>query len=213
MLLGFIGWLPFLLALTATLTANALAYKIKRWRDPRPLAAEAFKRHLAIPAVLVCGLFFLLYLLKAIPPVPLSVQFMGIYHDVTRIPQSSHYRLVHEKEWWRFWHNGDQLFRAQTGDRIFVFARIFSPTGFADQVMLRWLWRDPRTGWQTTDLIPITISGGRDLGYRGVAYKANYSPGAWRCQVETKDGRVVGSLRFHLFAAAPAERRFKIDIQ
>lgn len=69
---------------------------------------------------------------------PLSIPFIGVYHGVEKSEDG--YRLAHERPWWRLWHNGDQQFRAQPGDKVYVYFRIFSPARFADQVQMRWYW-------------------------------------------------------------------------
>src|SRR5205823_3438890 len=128
------------------------------------------------------------YLLRVIPPVPLSIPFIGVYHSVER--SGEQYRLAHERPSWRIWHNGDQHFRAQEGDRVFVFFRVFSPTRFADEVRMAWYRK--QDGWVLQDSIPIRITGGRAEGFRGYGFKTNYQPGAWKVQIETNDGREIG---------------------
>jgi hypothetical protein len=97
------------------------------------------------------------------------------------------------KPWWNFWETGDQTFYARSGDRIYYFANIFSPTSFKDQIRIRWSFKTSR-GWQKSDAIPISIVGGRDEGFRGFTFKENYQPGSWRVQLETTDGREIGRL-------------------
>ena len=84
------------------------------------------------------------------------------------------YLLAHERPWWRVWHNGDQSFRTQPGDKVYVFFRVFSPARFADQVQMRWYWKPEGRGWALQDTIPIRIVGGREQGFRGYGVKTNY---------------------------------------
>jgi hypothetical protein len=145
-----------------------------------------------------------------IPPVPLSLPYIGVYHSVERTKDE--YHLGHERPAWRFWQNGDQEFRAQPGDRVFVFFRVFSPTRFADEVRVRWSLHGPG-GWVPQDSIPIKITGGRAEGFRGYGFKTNYQPGDWRVQVETTDGREIGRIYFALEVAPPSPRSFAVDVQ
>ena len=147
---------------------------------------------------------------NGIPPVPLSIPYIGVYHNVERTEAG--YRLAHERPGWRFWHNGDQHFRAQPGDRVFVFFRVFSPARFSDQVLLRWYWKDGARGWTLQDTIPIRIVGGREEGFRGYGVKAKYQPGAWKVQVETTDGREIGRIYFSIEEAPPGPRSFRVVI-
>jgi hypothetical protein len=155
--------------------------------------------------------FLVFYYVRLIPPVPLSIPFIGVYHAVEK--SGDEYRLSHERPIWRVWQHGDQEFLAQPGDRIYVFFRIFSPTRFADQVQMRWFWKDDARGWVLQDSIPIKIVGGRAEGFRGYGFKSNYQPGDWKVQVETTDGREIGRVYFSLETRPEWPRTFEIELQ
>lgn len=174
-----------------------------------PALFEKAKKQILLPMAFVLLGFLSLYMVKLIPPVPLSLPFIGVYHGVEKVDDV--YRLSHERPWWRFWHNGDQNFYAQRGDKVYVFFRIFSPTRFADQVLVRWYWKDNRHGWVLQDSIPIRIVGGRDEGFRGFGVKTNYQPGEWKVQVETTDEREIGRVYFDLEIAPETPRSFEFD--
>jgi hypothetical protein len=139
----------------------------------------------------VLGAFIIFYALQIIPPVPLSLKYIGIFHSVRK--EDGEYILTYTRPKWFFWQNGDQTFFAKPGDTIVTFARVFAPNGFQDQLNVRWLLKTTR-GWEKQDLIPITVNGGRDEGFRGYTVKANYQPGDYRVLVETKDGREIGRI-------------------
>jgi hypothetical protein len=168
------------------------------------------KRKILVPLGCVVIVFLTFYLFRLIPPVPLSIPFMGVYHGVERTEQG--YRLIHERPAWRVWHNGDQWFRAQGGDRVFVYFRIFSPGRFSDQVLMRWYFRDGARGWTLQDTVPIKIVGGREEGFRGYAFKSNYQFGQWKVQIETADAREIGRIYFDLEIAPQAERSFTAEL-
>ena len=175
-----------------------------------PLAAAAFwvvrqdKRKILVPLGCVLAVFLAFYFFRLIPPVPLSIPFMGVYHGVERT--DSGYQLSHERPFWRIWHKGDEWFRAQPGDKVHVYFRIFSPARFSDQVWMAWYRYESARGWLLHDRIPIKIVGGREAGFRGYGLKSNYQPGKWKVQVETSDGREIGRVYFSL-EAVPAEPR------
>lgn len=201
-LAGSIGLTVFLLSMLAGAVPLALA----AWRI-RSAAPEKFplaRRQILIPLGCVVIGFLAFYLFRVIPPVPLSIPFIGVYHQVERTEAG--YRLVHERPAWRFWHNGDQKFLAQPGDRIYVFFRVFSPARFSDEVQMRWYWKDAARGWTLHDAIPIRIVGGREQGFRGYGVKSNYQPGEWKVQVETTDGREIGRVYFDLILAPAGPR-------
>jgi hypothetical protein len=168
------------------------------------------RREVLVPLGAVLAGFLFFYFLRVIPPVPLSIPFMGVYHGVERTAEG--YQLLHERPAWRFWHNGDQRFRAQGGDRVFVYFRIFSPGRFSDQVLMKWFWKDGARGWALQDTIPIRIVGGREQGFRGYGVKSNYQPGDWKVQVETLDGREIGRIYFAVEPAPLGDRPLTAEL-
>ena len=205
---GSIGLAVFLLSMFAgTLPLVFVAWWVFR---RRPALFPQARRQILQPLGGVLLAFLVSYLFRVIPPVPLSIPFIGVYHAVERSGDT--YRLVHERPWWRFWHNGDQWFRAQPGDRVVVYFRVFSPARFADQVQMRWYLKTAGRGWALQDTIPINIVGGRELGFRGYGFKSNYQPGDWKVQVETTDGREIGRVYFKLETVPASPRIIASDV-
>jgi len=203
-LAGTIGLGTFL----ASMAAGAVPLGAAAWgvRRAAPAKFALARRQILVPLGCVVIGFLGFYLFRLIPPVPLSIPFIGVYHQVERTEAG--YKLSHERPAWRLWHNGDQDFLAQPGDKVYVFFRIFSPARFSDQVQMRWHWKDPARGWTLHDSIPIRIVGGREQGFRGYGMKANYQPGEWKVHVETTDGREIGRVYFDLAVAPQAPRTF-----
>lgn len=207
-LVGSIGLGVFLLSMLAgSLPLGAAAWWVRR--SAPGMFAQA-RRQILLPLACVLIGFLTFYLFRLIPPVPLSIPFIGVYHEVERSAEG--YRLIHERPWWRFWHNGDQQFRAQPGDRVYVFFRVFSPARFADRVQMRWYWEPGGRGWLLQDTIPINIVGGREAGFRGYGFKENYQPGHWKVQVETEDAREIGRVYFTLESVPPGPRVVETDL-
>ena len=179
-------------------------------RKRAPERSPAVRNQVVVPFGLVLVVFLTAYLFRVIPPVPLSIPFIGVYHAVERTKDE--YRLSHERPAWRVWHNGDQDFLAQPDDRVFVFFRVFSPTRFADEVRMRWFLRQER-GWVLQDTIPIKITGGRAEGFRGYGFKSKYQPGEWKVQIETTDEREIGRVYFTLETVPASPRSFAVDVQ
>lgn len=192
-ILGFVGVVPFTLAmaLTGATLYGVYMLLLKKVKDP-----QALQKSLLVPGGTALTLFLAFYLVGWIPPVPLSIQSIGIYHNVEKV--NGTYIVSSENSSWQFWNRGDQDFYAEPGDTIYVFARIFSPARFSDSVILHWYYKDPVQGWQTTDKVAMSIAGGRKEGFRGFAAKQNYAPGNWRVSVETTDGREIGRIYFHV---------------
>ncbi|MCB0366355.1 MAG: DUF2914 domain-containing protein [Bdellovibrionaceae bacterium] len=209
--LGFIGVTTFLVSVVLTSLVLWLVYRhLAKGNQSGNLN---LKKLLLYPAVGVMVFFIVAYMMQWVPPVPLSLKFVGIYHQVQRT-EDGHYELHHQKPWWNFWHNGDQDFKSLSGDKIYCYFRLFSPGGFKDEIRLHWLLKDPKRGWTTQDKIPLKVTGGRAEGFRGFGAKSNYSAGKWRVQVETTEGREIGRIYFNVSEAKnPFDRQFMIDRQ
>lgn len=151
---------------------------------------------LTVPTLTVTLVFLALYLFRLIPPVPLSLKHLGVYHQVQRVEGG--YQLSTMRPWWKFWHEGDQLFHARENDRVFIFTRIFAPGKFQGDVVVHWQTQDQSGDWQTTDRIPLSIGGGRREGYRGFTYKSQIRPGHWRVMVETPRQLEIGRIHFEI---------------
>lgn len=188
-LIGQIGTWVFILSfvITTAFFAGLFHFFRRRGVENQILMKDFFR-----PVSLVLILFLVLYLFRVLPPVPLSLKFVGAYHNVERT--DGEYKLTHQREFWRVWNNGDQYFRAAPGDKIYIFFKLFSPSDFTEQVWLEWYFKDPRVGWSLQDRIPIQIRGGRDEGFRGYGHKSNYQAGDWRVLVSTSDGREIGRM-------------------
>jgi len=193
-LMGFIGTVPFLCAVLASLVLFLAYHRALRPRvtsNPRLL-----KTHLLYPYGVIQIVFVILYFINAIPPVPLSVKYMGIYHDVKK--SEAGWEVTYTRPQWKFWQNGDQVFLARPGDEIFCYVQIFAPVRFKDQLQVRWLYWNDKRGWLSSDAIPMPVLGGRDEGYRAVTKKSNFQQGIWRVQVETMGNREIGRVDFEV---------------
>ncbi|MEC9466023.1 MAG: DUF2914 domain-containing protein [Myxococcota bacterium] len=166
------------------------------------------KRHVMGPAALVLALFVGLYGFQVLPPIPLSVQFMGVFHGVERV--DGNYHLQAESRPWYQPPWADHVYHGRDGEPVYIFTRVFAPRDFSDKVYLRWEHRRESGGWYTTDRIPLRIIGGRGLGFRGYAYKQNYQPGDWRTYVETADGREIGRFAFRIERDVSAEEAGRV---
>jgi len=208
-LLGFLSKWLFLAAVALSCGAFAwLVRALSRWTGD----ALSIRRRVAGPALGMQALLVAAYFWGAIPPVPLSVQFIGIYHEVVPPgaqealeaggapagPAGPTYMLKHQRPWWKPWQNGDQDFAARPGDIVYCFARVFAPNGFRDAIYVHWWLKGQKGGWLDQGRAQLDISGGRGDGFRAFATKKNYQPGRWRVEVETYDGRDIGVIHFNL---------------
>lgn len=202
-LMGFMGHWPFLAAVAVSVVLFAIYYKVLSRKLPGD--RRRLLTHVLLPYAGIQILFVVLYFSHAIPPVPLSVKYMGIYHGVEKTAEG--YELAYTRSAWKFWQHGDQSFEARPKDQIYCYAQIFCPTRFKDELHVRWLYDDAKRGWVSSDAIPLTVVGGREEGYRAVTKKGNYQPGNWRVQVETRENQVVGRIGFTVIADETTEER------
>lgn len=206
MVLGFIGLFPIVIAVVISwLVIGVISYIFIK----RGLPQKNIFQGVLSPALLVGCIFVFLYFFKFLPPVPLSIQYIGIYQKLEKADDQ--YILSYERDWWKFWQKGAQTVNALPGDKIYCFIRLFSPTGIKDKISFRWYKKNVKHKWELQDSIENSIVGGREHGFRGFAMKSNFEPGDWKVQVETLDGREIGRIYFTLNIGEPHEREFKID--
>ena len=206
---GRIGVLQYLVSivLASAIFAGLVALLPKKYFEP-----EWIRKQIIFPFAATVVSFSLLYILGAIPPVPLSLTHFGIYRSVERV--SGNYKVTYMRPIWKFWQSGDQSFVYRSGDRVYCFFSVFSPGGFQEQIQVRWLSFSAGGGWEGSDAIPVNISGGREQGFRGFAYKQTLKPGLWQVRIETNDSREIGRLSFDVTADddPAAQRELKEEI-
>lgn len=151
-------------------------------------------------ASLVASIFLvfnLLYFLNIIPPVPLSLKDIGIYHSLLKRSDGNYTAVYEEAPWWQFWRTTNRTYTLGAGESAFCFSSVFAPTNLSVPVFHRWEYAD-QDGWETRARVAFPISGGRDAGYRGYSVKSALVPGTWRCSVETESGALVGRTTFEI---------------
>jgi hypothetical protein len=202
---GFLRpWMFFAASGLSLLPILALARLMARWGEDSLLAF----RQAVGPAVAVQALLLVLFVFHLVPPVPLSVRSLGVWHGVEREGTEFKLSRVPRARWNEAWRKDEPVFLARPSDRVFVFTRIFAPHNFRDRVRVRWTkWEPWRNAWTQSDAIPLRIVGGREEGFGGYAYKQNWSPGDWQVAVETEDGREIGRVRFEIQADPGTDER------
>lgn len=188
-LMGRIGTLPFLGSLAAA--TACIAALTRRLNARLPENRAEVRKHVVYPFAAVAVLFAVLYFARVIPPVPLSLSEIGVYHEVRR--EGDRFILSRTRPAWKFWQRGDQTFYARPGDAIYCWVSVFSPTNFRERLDVRWRFRE-EDGWGEPEIIPLPIRGGRDEGWRGFTVKANHKPGRWRVEIMTSDSRELGRI-------------------
>ena len=190
----------FLLSCAVSVGAIVLFLYALAWVTPEISRRELTRTARSIAVILV--VFNILYFSNAIPPLPLSLKGAGVYHSVTRESDGT-YTLAGESQTWLDAILGrNVVFHQQTGDRAYVFTAVFAPTGLSTPVVHQWQYYDVLQGaWVTTDTLTFTINGGRDGGYRGYSRKGGLTEGAWRVNVLTSYGQLIGRVAFAVMSS------------
>ncbi len=156
-----------------------------------PGAAGSLKPAAAVAAVLTG-----LYLVNAIPPVPLVKKQLRICRDLER-KDGVYSARIEKPPLWAPWRRTDRRVHIRPGEKLFCYTSVFLPSGISTTLYHVWQRRDPKTGkWVTWSRIGFPVRGGRQDGYRGFTFKRNLADGRWQVRVETEGGRVLGLNRF-----------------
>ncbi len=163
-------------------------------------ARERFKGQFLALAGIVLGVFAavnLLYYLNLIPPLPLSLKDGEIYHSLT-VNAPGHYTVTEEvpAPWWNFLQPSTPV-HLVAGDPLYAYTAIFSPAQFNLPIIHEWQYDDPAAkGWVTESRITLAVTGGSDGGWRTFSEMTPHAAGAWRVNVETLSGAVIGRINF-----------------
>lgn len=145
-------------------------------------------------------LFNVLYFTNILPPLPLALKDSGIYHFVDRNGDGSYTVLVEEAPWYKFWREYNHTFSRVGNAPAYAYSAVFSPTDLNTNIIHEWQYYTDT--WNTTDTITLRITGGRDGGSRGYSTKSGITPGAWRVNVKTERGQLLGRLNFEVAASS-----------
>lgn len=161
-----------------------------------PEIEQLHRTHTARSIGVIFVVFNVLYFNNLIPPLPLALKSAGIYHAI--IKSSDGYVLSGEViPWYESFLNYNTQFHIQPGETAYVYTAIFAPSGLSVMMYHEWQqYDDVRGVWHTVDTLDFPIIGGRDGGYRGFTTKTNIPAGAWRVNVLTQSGRLVGRVSF-----------------
>lgn len=136
------------------------------------------------------------YAANILPPIPLVLRDIGVYHDVSRT--ESGYRLEEEPTSFLDRFFGQNVHVAE-GNSLFVFSSVYTPVRLDAEIVHRWEYFDPAVrDWVVSTLISYPTEGGREEGYRGYSTKQSLTQGLWRVTVETPEGLKIGRTEFNV---------------
>jgi hypothetical protein len=188
---GKMGALTFFLSGCVALFIMYWFFKALTWIVPNFIALQRRKVVFTLGLIYVTFNFF--YFANIIPPIPLSLKDLGMYHNVIKY-ENDVYSLTYEKPvWWLPLRKSDSTFHYEQGDNIYCYASVFAPAKLATDIYHKWEYYDTTgKGWTLHSRIPYPIQGGRGDGYRGFTVIESVREGEWRCTVETGRGQALG---------------------
>ncbi len=177
--------------------------------DPKWTFTRAVAPGLTVQAVLL-----LLYLLRVVPPVPLSLKYIGIFQNVEKVKEGEHageYRLDYARSPGmlpKFLDYTGRDFYARPDDKAWAFIQLFAPDGFSDTIAFDWEFDDPKQGWVKLGAPYTTRVGGvGDRGFRTFGFRSVTREGTYRVRILTDDQREIGSKTFTVERDASVEPR------
>ena len=138
-----------------------------------------------------------LYFLNLIPPIPLSLQDASVYHAITRNAEGN-YAVQSEDPGPLHFFRLMETFHATPGAPVYAYSAIFSPTSLNTKIVHEWQFYEPKRGWTTMSRVELPVRGGRGGGYRTYSVRTGITAGAWRVNVESPRGALLGRLRFNV---------------
>jgi len=161
------------------------------------------RRRIWVSIIAVTLIFNGLYFTNLIPPVPLALKHIGIYHSVIRTGDT--YTATYEApQWYEFWKDTNTVLHNTANEATYCFSSVFATTDLKTDIRHRWEKYNSATQiWETMTLIPFPITGGRQNGYRGYTQTMQVDSGLWRCSVETSRGTLIGRTEFNVQSGIP----------
>lgn len=173
-------------------------YLLLRLIDVRRVRASA--PSIAASVLGIYAVITTLYHTNFLPPIPLSLKDVGVYHDLERRGGVYSASAEPQSAWEQI--TGFTL-SVVPGAELYAYSSVFAPTTLTTSIVHRWQRYEDDT-WVTVASIPFSIIGGRDGGYRGYSAVPILAPGLWRVSVETVRGQRIGSQSFTVeFVSSP----------
>lgn len=137
-----------------------------------------------------------LYFANLIPPLPLSLNDAGIYQSFTVNGPGNYTAQAEPRPWWNYF-SWSPTVHVTAGTTLYAYTAVFAPTALNTDIVHVWQWYDPaQRTWITRGRIPLAVSGGGSAGWRTFSLVPNVAAGAWRVNVETPQGALIGQMRF-----------------
>ena len=188
------GKVPFLLSGVVAVIAFLLFLRLL-WAIGRERFRES-RGPILLGAILITAAMNVFYFTQLLPPLPLALSDIGIFHSVKKVGDK--YVAIGEQQTWKATLGIEpSLMHVVPGKPVSLYTAVFAPVKLLTKITHRWQLYDPeKRHWRTLSVVTFPISGGREGGYRAYSIKSKPKPGNWRVDVLAEDGRLVGRFRF-----------------
>lgn len=147
---------------------------------------------------LIAGIFIsmnIFYFTNLIPPIPLTIQEVGIYNHIERVGDD--YKLTSREEtFFEKIRPGNRFYVNKDIGEAYGFSSVSAPPGMELEIIHEWQFVFNDLGWVTKSITSFPITGGREGGFRAFSKTSQIEPGKWRLNIRTKNGQIIGRYNF-----------------
>jgi len=198
-LLQKIGTIIFITS--GILALFAIAYYRKIIKKFIPDLHEKTKWSVTFSIALVFIAVNILYIFNFIPPIPLSLKHIGVYHGVVRTNSGNYIVRSEPTTWFRRFFFTD-VYNKTPGERAFVMSSVYAPVDLKVDIVHEWQkYNEEKSQWEKVFVVDFPVKGGRLEGYRGYSFSENPAVGLWRVNVKTTKGQIIGRQKFNIVEA------------
>lgn len=194
-LIGSIGDIVFLVSVLMSLAIAGGFLALLYVAASKELAARLFHTVGAIGGIAAIMTAF--YFMGAIPPAPLMMRHIGIYHSLVRTAEGDYQVGFEDPYWYELFADTSRTYTHVAGTKAYCASSVFAPARLETPIFHRWEYFDSaKEEWVQVARIPFDIRGGRDSGFRGYSELSTLKEGSWRCNVETGRRALIGRFTF-----------------
>lgn len=195
-ILGKMGDSIFIITGITTLIITGLFIYMLSWFAPQRTKRSAPFFILLI--FIIFGVINTLYFTNLIPPIPLALKEVGIYRSLIKLPDGTYHAFGEKQDWFKIF-SSDPVIHMVPAQPLYAITSIFAPTNLKTDVIHNWQYYDTKDkAWITANTVRLSITGGREGGFRTYSVKENMFPGQWRVDVASPRGQLLGRLVFNV---------------
>lgn len=202
-ILGKMGDSIFIISGIISLMITGLFVYMLSWFAP-----VRTRRSTPVIILLVISLFAginALYFTSLIPPIPLSLKNAGIYRTVIKLPDGT-YNAFGEKQVWSGFFKSEPIIHMIPGAPLYALTSVFAPTNLKTDITHIWQYYDEKDkAWTIANTVRLSITGGREGGFRTFSVRENVFPAKWRVDVTTPRGQLIGRMSFQVVMSSGNE--------